>query len=708
MYAALEIAKKLAMRTIASHIGAAIVVDHGDKKISYELWQKIRHDYLGTVHNRLKDFQLVSESLDKKDYTGLMMFITGIIEKHYVLPPKKDITPLTKPSFYISTLSQIDNESGFKHVTFRFKNVGDGGKEKSHPCEASGISRLIQGCLDHLGTMEQDPLYNIKKEAASVFRYEMEDGAASEKNRKMIPVTSICIKIDARYFNEYASLGEEYVSVDLHHTIKDDSRVSGHCDSYRYSYTSDVLIKYTQSFKEKIDRVMFPNGNSNSKTSLGKLFEYALGASEDDTINMYCGQGGFETTKEEFSAITNFFLEHNADKEICDRLLNSLSKYKISGLFESVFWFLKQSGDPLYHDLQKFFLFPSTLVFDKPIYFYFMAQQAENSKGAFFPNAYDNGGEISLEGVSSLYSLLNQQPYEASMCAIVPSKMECDFTDVSKFSKIPGSIFHTAFYSVFVNEISILRTKYFTVTPWMKGVSSSTSKNCFNRFKGKALGDFKEMLASLDPCATVLLSGKPGTGKTLLCQTLSEEGIAIIINNKSFEFLGEPEIGELINCYMPSYIIIDDISECEPSVFGKSLNMLDRLSSNYNNRYSTRGKTLRLIMTCNNADAIPDNFKRPGRISMFVDFDNFIQSDEQYKLDGINSIMDEYLDEDTKLDDAKIEVLKEMYSKTSVAYVEQLLERISNCGVNYKLKDWDIHWQDLDSELKRRWNDLCD
>lgn len=109
---------------------------------------------------------------------------------------------------------------------------------------------------------------------------------------------------------------------------------------------------------------------------------------------------------------------------------------------------------------------------------------------------------------------------------------------------------------------------------------------------------------------SVLLQGKPGSGKSTLClhaaRSLSER--TVLISSKLFEELGTGQWRALVRVLSPKLLILDDIDRVSSHILGSKLDVFEE--RNCDIPY--------LFFTSNDINEIPPAFRRPGRIDQIL------------------------------------------------------------------------------------------
>lgn len=192
--------------------------------------------------------------------------------------------------------------------------------------------------------------------------------------------------------------------------------------------------------------------------------------------------------------------------------------------------------------------------------------------------------------------------------------------------------------------------------------------------------------------------GKPGNGKTLLCNTLSTNKKTIIINNRVFSKLSTFNLIKLTKKLMPEVIIIDDITEFSDYLNDK-LSWLDS-SNNLKAHYELLGCTLQIFMTGNNPEKIKQSFKRPGRIDDVIDFDAMLS----YVPERFGTAVDLLCSKiGVKISNKEKEVLIEVFKHLTTAYVEKILFNKKVYGKFYMMP-YEAHWHSIPDDIKDKWN----
>lgn len=227
-------------------------------------------------------------------------------------------------------------------------------------------------------------------------------------------------------------------------------------------------------------------------------------------------------------------------------------------------------------------------------------------------------------------------------------------------------------------------------------------------YKGIALERFRDMLEYLPRFSTVLLSGKPGTGKTSLIKSAYPLANTLIVSNKVFASSSKDCLYDLITATLADVVIIDDISEIAKDELGLKLDFFDALEDVVGELYDKLGKHLTIFMTCNNPENIPDNFKRAGRITLHMDYDAFIASDPEFFEDTLSFLLKSY---DVSTEDMlrffpkeRVDILREINTNYAIAYIIQLIDRIISHDGLFIIQPWDVHWRELDKSMVERFN----
>lgn len=198
----------------------------------------------------------------------------------------------------------------------------------------------------------------------------------------------------------------------------------------------------------------------------------------------------------------------------------------------------------------------------------------------------------------------------------------------------------------------------------------------------------------------VILQGKPGTGKSTLCENAAQalDRRTIIFPNSYIESVTKSEWEDLINCLDPYCVIVDDIDRVNDQQLQKSLGMFEE--GNYHVAIT--------LFTTNDVNRIPDAFKRPGRVSLILEVPNPPPEIQVELLDNlINSILEDktlakLAREGIRGTHIHEEMCKMLYEGVSGAHIKELLYRYIVDGWDtYKIPENDIVFKPFIKRLNR-------
>lgn len=179
---------------------------------------------------------------------------------------------------------------------------------------------------------------------------------------------------------------------------------------------------------------------------------------------------------------------------------------------------------------------------------------------------------------------------------------------------------------------------------------------------------------------SVLLQGKPGSGKSTLClhaaRTLSQR--TVLISSKLFEELGTGQWRALIQVLSPHLLILDDIDRVSAHILGSKLDVFEE--RNCDIPY--------LFFTSNNIEEIPPAFRRPGRIDQVL---VVREPDEGLRRRMIDRFA---LTIGATIPEAHIERLQQLVADRSGAHALEAIKRGHVLGWDHALAPEDITFRD--------------
>lgn len=188
---------------------------------------------------------------------------------------------------------------------------------------------------------------------------------------------------------------------------------------------------------------------------------------------------------------------------------------------------------------------------------------------------------------------------------------------------------------------------------------------------------------------SLLFQGPPGTGKSTLALNLAKalSKRTLILTHQTLNWCGDEDWEYLVSMLQPEMILVDDI---------------DRIAKNLQNKLFLFEENCcevpLIVLTSNHWDWLPDAFKRPGRIDQIVEMETPPRS---VRLQVVQKIAEL---EGVRIPEDRLDVLEEIHSEYTGAYIVELVRRAKAEGWDYKIPSYDLTFEKLSTDLKAKWN----
>ncbi len=167
---------------------------------------------------------------------------------------------------------------------------------------------------------------------------------------------------------------------------------------------------------------------------------------------------------------------------------------------------------------------------------------------------------------------------------------------------------------------------------------------------------------------SILLQGKPGTGKSTFCMHAASSLVdrTLVLSVRAFEAIDGLEWRTLLNITRPGALIIDDVDRASSWELRRKLEFLEEGACD----------VPFVFLTSNNMDELPDALRRPGRIDQLLVLDD---PDDVMFRSIVNRLAAR---EQTEVPNDRWDELREIAKELSLAHVVEKLRRA-------RIEGWD-------------------
>lgn len=213
-------------------------------------------------------------------------------------------------------------------------------------------------------------------------------------------------------------------------------------------------------------------------------------------------------------------------------------------------------------------------------------------------------------------------------------------------------------------------------------------------YKGQMLAEILEMsrFTKKGIRRVLALQGKPGTGKSTLCQNVAKQmgGRCMVITNEFISNANRENWQDLMRIMKPDVVIIDDIDRVQSRQLSMSLYMFE----------DGEGYAVPLtLMTTNDINSTPEAFRRPGRIDQLVMMPSPTSKIQEEMLAEFASVL--------KVDVSDIPEKPKAFliwllAEQPGVYAQEILRRYSVLGWDREPAKHDIIYNDLYESFLRK------